>query len=229
MWLLSLKKSIKSILLLISIAVLGKMKSILSMMNQQQENNKQNLPSQELRQRSLKLTDNEESFYEQYPLISQRKEQVANLTEALSDENSLVLIDKKIGEGIALKWIKAQLLDAFRILGAADVINSIQIVIIARRIRNIYYYLTPSEITYFLESLIGGNYGTIYVGKAVNPQNIMEALKQFDTDRANRLSEIEVDKAKEINKVTKEINIDKVNEICKRIRMQINKNKFNQK
>ena len=166
------------------------------------------MPLQEQRQRSLKLTDNEESFYEQYPLVSQRKEQVANLTEALSDENSLVLIDKKIGEGIALKWIKAQLLDAFRILGAADVINSIQIVIIARRIRNIYYYLTPSEITYFLESLIGGNYGTIYVGKTVNPQNIMEALKQFDTDRANRLSEIEVDKAKEINKVTKEINID---------------------
>lgn len=229
MWLLSLKKSIRNILLLISIAVLGKMKSILSMMNQQQENNKQNLPSQELRQRSLTLTDNEESFYKLYPLISQRKEQVANLTEALSDENSLVLIDKKIGEGVTLKWIKAQLLDTFRILGAPDIVSGIQIVVIARRIRNIYYYLTPSEITYFFESLIGGNYGTIYVGKTINPQNIMEALKQFDTDRANKLSEIEVNKAKEINKVTKEVNIDKVNEICKRIRIQINKNKFNQK
>ena len=229
MWLLSLRKSIRSTLLLISIAVLGKMKSILNMINQQQENNKQNLPSQELWQRSLTLTDDEGSFYKLYPLISQRKEQVANLTEALSDENSLVFIDKKIGEGIALKWIKAQLLDTFRILGASDIISSIQIVVIARRIRNIYYYLTPSEITYFFESLIGGNYGTIYVGKTINPQNIMEALKQFDADRANKLSEIEVNKAKEINKETKEINIDKVNEICKRIRIQINKNKFNQK
>lgn len=197
------------------------------MMNQQQENNKQNLPSQEQRQRSLTLIENEESFYKLYPLISQRKEQVANLIEALSDKNSLVLIDKKLGEGIALKWIKAQLLDTFRILGASDVVSSIQIVVIARRIRNIYYYLTPSEITYFFESLIGGNYGTIYVGKNINPQNIMEALRQFDTDRANKLSEIEINKAKEINKVTKEVNIDKVNEICKRIRIQINKNKFN--
>lgn len=186
------------------------------------------MPSQEQRQRSLTLINDEESFYKLYPLISQRKEQVANLVDALSDKNSLVLIDKKIGEGIALKWIKAQLLDTFRILGASDIVSSIQIVVIARRIRNIYYYLTPIEITYFFESLIGGNYGTIYVGKTINPQNIMEALKQFDADRANKLSEIEVNKAKEINKVTKEVNIDKVNEICKRIRIQINKNKFNQ-
>lgn len=187
------------------------------------------MPSQELRQRSLTLIDNEESFYKLYPLISQRKEQIANLTEALNDKNSLVLIDKKLGEGTALKWVKAQLLDTFRILGAADIVSSIQIVVIARRIRNIYYYLTSSEIIYFLESLIGGNYGMIYVGKSINPQNIMEALKRFDTERANKLSEIEVNKAKEINKVTKEVNIDKINEICKRIRIQINKNKFNQK
>lgn len=175
----------------------------------------------------MELTKEEIQLYERYPLISQRKEQVSSLTEALNDTLSLVLIDKKLGEGIALKWLKYQLLDAFRILGASNAINSIQVVVIARRIRNIYYYLTASEITYFLESLIGGNYGTIYVGSTINPQNIMEALKVFDTERANRLSEIEVNKAKEINNVTKEVDIDKVNEICKRLRLHINKNMFN--
>lgn len=151
------------------------------------------------------------------------------MVSAIEDTNSLVEIDNKFQEGLALQWVKAQLLDTFRLLGAGNSVNSLQVVFMARRIRNIYYYLSPSELTYFFESLVGGGYGKIYVGKTINPQNIMEALKQFDTDRANKLSEIEVNKAKEINKVTKEINIDKVNEICKRIRIQINKNKFNQK
>ena len=67
----------------------------------------------------------------------------------------------------------------------------------ARRIRNIYYYLSPSELTYFLESLVGGGYGKIYVGNTINPQNLMEALQKFDAERAQILSQIEDDANKE--------------------------------
>lgn len=179
-----------------------------------------------------------------YPLISQRKEPISSLSYALKDKNSLALIDNHFGEGTALNWVKAQLLDTFRICGAGEIVISYQIVTIARRIRKIYYYLSLSELTYFFEALIGGNYGTIYVGKNINPQNITEALKIFDTERANRISEIEDEEEKERRSKEKE-EIKKGNtglngwlkykkekgisdtSICESIIKEINRKKFN--
>ncbi len=154
-------------------------------------------------------------------MISQRKEPVLSLAYALTDKDSLVLIDKDYGEGYALKWVKAQLLDTFRILGASNAIASIQIKVMAKRIRTIYYYLSPSELTYFFESLIGGGYGNVYVGKTINPQNLMEALRKFDTERAKVVSEMEYQANKELKKEeSKPVNMEMVNEICKRFRRQ---------
>lgn len=128
-----------------------------------------------------------------------------------------MLLDKRLGDSVALKWVKAQLLDTFRILGASEAVNSLQVVVIARRIRNIYYYLTASELTYFFEALIGGCYGTIYVGKTINPQNVMEALRKFDTERASTISEIECESHKGIKKEeSKPADINIINEIYKR-------------
>lgn len=165
--------------------------------------------------------NSEEAILAQYPLISNRKEPVPSLSYALRDKNSLILIDKDYGEGFALKWVKAQLLDTFRILGASEAVASIQIKVMARRIRTIYYYLSPSELTYFFESLIGGGYGNVYVGKTINPQNLMEALRKFDTERAKNISEIEYNTQKELKKEEgNPANIELVNEICKRFKKQ---------
>ena len=171
---------------------------------------------QERQQRSLTQINIEEWIDTYYPLISERKKPILSLLSALKDTNSLASIDKKYEDGLALKWVKAQLLDTFRLLGADKSISSIQVVFMARRIRNIYYYLSPSELTYFFESLIGGGYGKIYVGDTINPQNLMEALQKFDSERASKLSEIEenTNKARKENDKT---DIDIVNTVCKRI------------
>lgn len=144
------------------------------------------------------------------------------MVSALKDTNSLVDIDKNFEEGLALQWVKAELLDTFWLLGAGNSVNSSQAVFMARRIRNIYYYLSPSELTYFFESLVGGGYGKIYVGNTINPQNLMEALQKFDTERAQMLSQMETDANKERKKdVRTDLSI--VNAICSKLGKELAK------
>ena len=180
----------------------------------------QSLISQEQQQKSLTLINFEEWVENNYPLISKRKEPVYSLTSALEDTNTLASLDNDYGEGLALKWVKAQLLDTFRLLGAGNSVNGIQIVFMARRIRSIYYYLSPSELTYFLESLVGGGYGKIYVGNTINPQNFMEALMKFDSERATKLSQI-ANETNEERKKNVKADIDTVNAICNKIRKEL--------
>ena len=216
----SLRKYIKNTLLLILIPVLGRMKYILSMTKYSNNSSEQSLISRGQQQRSLTLINFEEWVETNYPLISKRKEPVYSLTSALKDTNTLASLDNDYGEGFALKWVKAQLLDTFRLLGAGNSVNSLQVVFMARRIRNIYYYLSPSELTYFFESLIGGGYGKIYVGNTINPQNLMEALQKFDSERAQMLSQMESDANKERKKNVK-ADMDTVNAICNKIRKEL--------
>lgn len=205
------------------------MKYIPNMMNLQ-DSNKQSLISQEQQQRSLTQIDTTEWLNTNYPLLSNRKEPVSSLAVAVKDKTSLVLLDKRLGEGVALNWVKAQLLDTYRILGASQVVNSLQIVFMARRIRSIYYYLSPSELTYFFESVIGGMYGDIYVGKSINPQNLMNALICFDKQRANTISELEYSSHEQFKKEeSKPANIKLVNEICKRLNKEYVKNHIGSK
>ena len=144
------------------------------------------------------------------------------MVSALKDTNSLVDIDKKFEEGLALQWVKAELLDTFWLLGAGNSVNSNQAIFMARRIRNIYYYLSPSELTYFFESLVGGGYGKIYVGNTINPQNLMEALQRFDSERAQMLSQMETDANKERKKdVRTDLSI--VNAICSKLGKELAK------
>ena len=168
----------------------------------------------------MTLINFEEWVENNYPLISKRKEPVPSLTSALKDTNTLASLDNDYGEGVALKWVKAQLLDAFRLLGAGSSVNSLQIVFMARRIRSIYYYLSPSELTYFLESLVGGGYGKIYVGNTINPQNLMEALMKFDSERATKLSQI-AEETNEERKKNVKADINAVNAICNKIRKEL--------
>ncbi len=65
-----------------------------------------------------------------------------------------------------------------------------QVVLTARYIRNKYFYLTPAELTYFFETFIGGGYGMLYVGKTINPQTILQAVRNFDAEVINKRGEI---------------------------------------
>ena len=173
-------------------------------------------------QRSLTPISIEEWADTYYPLISKRKKPILSLVSAIEDTNSLVEIDNKFEEGLALQWVKAQLLDTFRLLGAGNSVNSLQVVFMARRIRNIYYYLSPSELTYFFESLVGGGYGKIYVGNTINSQNLMEALQKFDSERAQMLSQMETDANKDRKKDVR-TDLSVVNAICSKLGKELTK------
>lgn len=167
-------------------------------------NDNQNSISQAKQRQSLMLTREDEWMFGNFPLISQRKESFYSITEVLEDKNSLAIIDKRLGKGASLRWIKAQLLDVLRICGAGNIFNEAQVIFAARRIRNIYYYLTLSELTYFFESFAGGKYGILYVGKTINPQNIFEAMKLYENERNAKISEIESENEKERRKKEQE-------------------------
>ncbi len=160
---------------------------------------------------------------EKFPLLSKRKEPIPSLSASTKDVVSLILIDKEVGEGFSLNWIKAQLLDLFRICGAGSIISDYQIVIIARRIRKIYFYLSLSELTYFFESFIGGVYGTLFVGKTINPQNLMDALRKFDNERVNYFTESQNDFEEICKKTDIKVSPNIIDEICKKIKMNFTK------
>lgn len=180
------------------------------------------LSLQKQQQRYLTRTDDEQLIVKKFPLLSKRKEPIPSLSEAVKDMNSLICIDRSFGDGVSLKWIKAQLLDLFRICGAGNVISDYQIVIIARRIRKVYFYLSLSELTYFFESFIGGCFGTLFVGKTVNPQNLMIALRNFDNDRTNFFTESQQEQHDVTGEAAK-ANRSMINEICERIKKNLTK------
>ena len=159
------------------------------------------------------LINRQQLVVEKFPLLSKRKEPISSLSESAKDTTSLILIDRECGEGFSLRWIKAQLLDLFRICGAGSIITDYQVVIIARRIRKIYFYLSLSDLTYFFESFISGVYGTLYVGKTINPQNLMEALRKFDGERINYFTESQTEENNN-GELDREVNQAVIAKIC---------------
>lgn len=164
-------------------------------------------------QQSSMLINRQQLVVEKFPLLSKRKEPISSLSESAKDTTSLILIDRECGEGFSLRWIKAQLLDLFRICGAGSIITDYQVVIIARRIRKIYFYLSLSDLTYFFESFISGVYGTLYVGKTINPQNLMEALRKFDGERINYFTESQTEENNN-GELDREVNQAVIAKIC---------------
>ncbi len=169
---------------------------------------------QKQQQQSSMLINKQQMVMEKFPLLSKRKEPISSLSESTKDTTSLILIDREIGNGFSLKWIKGQLLDLFRICGAGSIVSDYQIVIIARRIRKIYFYLSLSELTYFFETFISGSYGILFVGKTINPQNLMEALRKFDAERINYFTESQIEDNKD--KSDKKVNQAVIAQICNR-------------
>lgn len=121
-----------------------------------------------------------------YPLLSAASERCFSLKEAvLKKDYQLNVIDIKVNDNVTIQWIKAQLIDMLTFCGAFGAISEGQVLLIAKLIRNKYYYLTPTELLYFFQRFIEGAYGILYVGKSVNPQIILQGITKFEEDVIN--------------------------------------------
>ena len=119
-------------------------------------------------------------FLKQYPTLRKRDELISTAYEAVGKGGmSLVQIDNHFAKGASEWWIKVMLIDLFTFLGAMESVTPFQVKGIASRIRQEYYHLTPSELTYFFYSFSMGDYGKMYSGRSVNPQDILIALKEY--------------------------------------------------
>ncbi len=119
-------------------------------------------------------------FLMKYPALSERKDMIVTAHDAVERGGlSLVEIDKKFSEGASEWWIKKMLIELFTFLGAFESVSVYQVNAMAVRIRQEYYHLTPAELTNFFYSFSLGDYGKLYAGRTVNPQDILIGLKQF--------------------------------------------------
>lgn len=119
-------------------------------------------------------------FLKQYPTLRKRSELITSAYEAVRQGGmSLVQIDNRFSKGASEWWIKVMLIELLTFLGAMESVTPFQVKGIASRIRQEYYHLTPSELTYFFYSFSMGDYGKLYAGRTVNPQDILIGLKEF--------------------------------------------------
>lgn len=152
------------------------------------------------------------TFLRQYPTISNRETPIVNTYEAVKrGGRALATIDKLCGAGASETWLKCMLVDLFVFLGAFDVANTSQFKGIAMRIRHEYYHLTPSELTCFFYKFSMGDYGKLYAGRSVNPQDILIGLKQFMADLYEQRANIDAEELAE--KQRKEMAVAKKNAI----------------
>lgn len=148
-------------------------------------------------------------MFARYPLISQRKVIIHSALEAVTTKDlAISAIDARTQEGLSLKWIKAQLIDVFNFCGAFGVVSDAQVIMTARQIRTRYFNLTPTELTFFFEQFVGGKYGVLYVGKTINPQIVLQALRMCENTLINQRAELqekqEEEKQKEEERLVRE-------------------------
>ena len=144
-------------------------------------------------------------LFKLYPVLSKRTDSTFSLIQAVKGKgHTLVNVSTKIGASIVLRWIKAQLIEVFSFTGAMGVTSEYQIKALAKHIYRIYYYLTFNELTYFFEAFENGMYGPFYVGKTVNAQNLMDAMRKFEYEVLEERGHVE-DEEKEKNEKKEEL------------------------
>ena len=155
-----------------------------------------------------KYGENYVRFLHTYPTLRKRENLITTARRAVREGGmSLVQIDNHFAKGASEWWIKVMLIDLLTFLGAMDSVTSYQVKGIAARIRQEYYHLTPSELTHFFYSFSMGDYGKLYAGRTVNPQDILIGLKeymyhlyeqraQYDSDQRKIKQEQELEQSK---------------------------------
>lgn len=119
-------------------------------------------------------------FLRQYPTLGNCTDRITTVRDAVQRKgDALSQIDKKYAEGASVWWIKYMLIETFSFLGAIETVTTFQVKSLAERIRQEYYHFTPSELTYFFYRFQLGDYGKLYAGRTVNPQDILIALAAY--------------------------------------------------
>lgn len=145
-----------------------------------QTNLAQSLQTDTLQQAITQYGDNYMAFLRKFPAPAKRKDYIRSVYDAVSREGmSLNSIDDYFGEGASVTWLKLMLTDLLKYLGAFDITTVSQIKGTAGRMRLLCANMTPSELTYFFMSFSVGDYGKLYAGRSVNPQDILIGLKEF--------------------------------------------------
>ena len=117
-------------------------------------------------------------FLRAYPTLRKREELITTARRAVREGGmSCAQIDNYCAKGASEWWIKVMLIDTFSFIGAMENIATFQVKGLAARIRQEYYFMTPSELTYFFYSFSMGDFGEMYTGKNINPQRMLMALK----------------------------------------------------
>ena len=155
-----------------------------------------------------KYGENYVRFLHTYPTLRKREELITTARRAVRQGGmSFAQIDNYFSKGASEWWIKVMLIDTLSFLGAMENITSFQVKGLASRIRQEYYSMTPSELTYFFYSFSMGDFGEMYTGKNINPQRLLMALKScnekmqeeriaYETDKERIRKEMEVEKDK---------------------------------
>lgn len=140
-------------------------------------------------------------FLRAYPTLRKREELITTARRAVREGGmSFAQIDNYFSKGASEWWIKVMLIDTLSFLGAMENITSFQVKGLASRIRQEYYFMTPSELTYFFYSFSMGDFGEMYTGKNINPQRLLIALKSCNST----LQEKRIDHEKEKARIKKE-------------------------
>ena len=148
--------------------------------SRQQTNLAQYLQTDTIQQAITQYGDGYMAFLRKFPAPAKRKDYIRSVYDAVSREGmSLNGIDNHFGEGASLTWLKLMLTDLLKYLGAFDITTVSQIKGTAGRMRLLCANMTPSELTYFFMSFSVGDYGKLYAGRSVNPQDILIGLKGF--------------------------------------------------
>ena len=70
---------------------------------------------------------------------------------------------------------------------------------LALRICNKYFYLTPGELDYYFLAFSNGEYGKLYNKGTINPQDIMQGLIKYEKDLLDARG-VEEEKKNELEK-----------------------------
>ena len=144
-------------------------------------------------------------FLNKYPTLQKRISSVPTVYDSVKNGGlSFVEIDKYFKDGASEWWIKIMVIDLFMVIGAFDVTTPYQFKAIAKRIRQEYYHVTPSELTRFFYEFSMGEYGEIYVGKTVNPQILFIALEKYICKIYEKRAEIDSQRNRDKQKIEDE-------------------------
>ena len=142
-----------------------------------------------------KYGENYVRFLHTYPTLRKRENLITTARRAVREGGmSFAQIDNYFSKGASEWWIKVMLVDTLSFLGAMENITSFQVKGLASRIRQEYYSMTPSELTYFLYSFSMGDFGEMYTGKNINPQRLLMAMKSCNEKMREERIAFEADK-----------------------------------